>query len=52
MFQREEMIKQWGVSRIANCTIANCGIANCGIANCGIANCGMQWTTVKIAVAE
>ncbi len=30
----------------------NCGIANCGIANCGIANCSMQWTSVKIAVAD
>jgi hypothetical protein len=23
-----------------------------GIAKCGIANCGMEWTTVKIVVAE
>ncbi len=37
---------------IADHGIANCGIANCGIANCGIANCKMQWTSVKIAVAE
>ncbi len=28
------------------------GIANSGIVNCKIVNYSMQWTTVKIAVAE
>jgi hypothetical protein len=45
IFQRKKLSNNWG-------WYWYCGIANYGIANCGIANCNIQWTTVKIAVAE